>query len=212
MIRVRKSNIAPDALVQGYNADGVCEQLLADQDDKCYLCERRLKTNYQVEHLASQKNTDPQYVNDWNNLFVACEYCNRKKSDSYDHILSPFKYNLEDIIRHQVSFMQKIVEFESDDKSREVEETIQLLSLLFNGKLSFRNLREQRFYDEFVRKLNSFQAMIDKYLRGEREEYRQAIIEQLDIRSEYLGFKYTIIMENAVLKQDFAVYVQWNRK
>lgn len=34
----------------------------------------------------------------------------------------------------------------------EVLSTIKLLNLLFNGKLSYRNCREQRFYDEFIQK------------------------------------------------------------
>lgn len=36
--------------------------------------------------------------------------------------------------------------------------------------------------------------------------------EQLDIRSEYLGFKYAIIHSNDLLKHDFGDMTIWNKK
>lgn len=212
MIRVRKCASTPSCLQKGYNAEEVCRQLLADQDEKCYLCERHLGTNYQVEHLSSQNNTAPELVNEWGNLYAACEYCNNKKSDRYDLVLRPDKYNIEEIILHQVDFRQKKVLFKSSWDSAEVSRTIQLLSLLFNGKLAFRNLREQRFYDEFIRALNVFQNAIDKYLNGLKEEYYPVIKESLDIKSEYLGFKYAIIMDNPALRKDFEDLIKWNKQ
>jgi hypothetical protein len=212
MIRVRKCESIPSTLQKGYNTDEVCRQLLADQDEKCYLCERHLHTNYQVEHLSSQNNTDPELVNEWGNLYAACEYCNNKKSDRYDSVLHPDKCNIEEIILHHVDFMQKKVYFESDKDSSEVLQTIQLLSLLFNGKLAFRTLREQRFYDEFIRAFNVFQGAVNKYLDGCKEEYYGVIKELLDIKSEYLGFKYAIIMNNSVLRKDFGGLIKWNKQ
>ena len=54
MIRVRKSSVAPAELAQkGYGADSVQAAILADQDDKCYLCERKRSTDFQVEHLQN---------------------------------------------------------------------------------------------------------------------------------------------------------------
>ena len=87
-----------------------------------------------------------------------------------------------------------------------------LLNLLFNGKLSYRNCREQRFYDEFIQKMNFFSYVVDEYMSGEKEYYYPVIKEQLDIRSEYLGFKYAIIHSNDLLKHDFGDMTIWNKK
>lgn len=56
----------------------------------------------------------------------------------------------------------------------EVLSTIKLLNLLFNGKLSYRNCREQRFYDEFIQ--NEFLSyVVDEYMSGEKEYYYPVI-------------------------------------
>lgn len=71
MIRVYKHGVAPASLAnaQKYNDEDVIRQLQADQHKKCYLCERILATDFQVEHLNSQANR-PELVYDWNNLFL----------------------------------------------------------------------------------------------------------------------------------------------
>ena len=46
----------------------------------------------------------------------------------------------------------------------------------------------------------------------EKEYYYPVIKEQLDIRSEYLGFKYAIIHSNDLLKHDFGDMTIWNKK
>lgn len=82
MIRIRKSSIVPTELsTKGYGANSVQAAILVDQDDKCYLCERKRSTDFQVEHLQSRENC-PKKENCWDNLFIACGYCNQKKSIS----------------------------------------------------------------------------------------------------------------------------------
>ena len=72
MIRVRKRKVAPEELAtKGYTDDAVKRAILEDQDDKCYICERKVTTDYQVEHLASQ-NAYAAGVNEWENLYIAC--------------------------------------------------------------------------------------------------------------------------------------------
>ena len=152
MIRICKNADKPQTLDKSYNTDEVCKQLLMDQNDKCYLCERRLTTDYQVEHFKSQANNG-DLKQTWENLFVACGYCNNKKSNKYDDILDPTQYDIETIIEHSNDFVNQKAIFDSDNRTSEVLLTIKLLNLLFNGKLSYRNCREQRFYDEFIQKI-----------------------------------------------------------
>lgn len=52
MIRVKKSHNAPSSLntTSRYDGEDVKQQLLADQNDKCYLCERKRDTDFEIEH------------------------------------------------------------------------------------------------------------------------------------------------------------------
>ena len=49
MIKVYKSDKAPEKLAEaGYTCDEVKQAILNDQKDKCYLCERKVTTDYQA--------------------------------------------------------------------------------------------------------------------------------------------------------------------
>lgn len=172
-------------------------------DVETVIIPRARHTNHQVERHIFQLRQ---------NLFVACGYCNNKKSNKYDDILDPTQYDIETIIEHSNDFVNQKAIFDSDNRTSEVLSTIKLLNLLFNGKLSYRNCREQRFYDEFIQKMNFFSYVVDEYMSGEKEYYYPVIKEQLDIRSEYLGFKYAIIHSNDLLKHDFGDMTIWNKK
>lgn len=79
MIRERKSEKVPSSLLttSQYDGEDVKAQLLEDQHEKCYICERKLGTDFEIEHLKSQENYS-KLQRDWSNLFLACGYCNRK--------------------------------------------------------------------------------------------------------------------------------------
>lgn len=51
MIRIGKSTDKPRDLDKGYNAEEVCKRLLVEQYKKCYVCERRLSTDYLFSSL-----------------------------------------------------------------------------------------------------------------------------------------------------------------
>ena len=213
MIRVRKSDNAPEELVSnGYWDDAVKQAILLDQDDKCYFCERIVTTDYEVEHLASRKN----YVsglNEWENLFIACNYCNDKKKNSFDGIKHPDSYNVEEVIIHTVDLMNERVEFSTASTEPGAIQTISLLERMFNGTNPPRRvLMETRFYNQFKLAYNNFQRVVHEYLAGNSEEKRPVIEEMLGLKSDYLAFKYAIVMENETLRQDFGALVAWNRQ
>ena len=103
MIRVKKNHDVPSSLTttSRYDGEDVRKQLLVDQNDKCYLCERKRDTDFEIEHHKSTHNF-PDLVQDWNNLYMGCGYCNRKKSDSFDNTLVPKDCNIEDEIEEGV--------------------------------------------------------------------------------------------------------------
>ena len=78
MIKVRKSAEPEELAIYGYSCEAVKNVLIADNYEKCYICERYRDTDFEVEHLKSRKK-NPDYENDWSNLYAACGYCNKKK-------------------------------------------------------------------------------------------------------------------------------------
>lgn len=212
MIRVRKREDAPAELAtKGYTDDAVKRAILEDQDDKCYICERKVTTDYEVEHLASQKH-DAAGVNEWENLYIACNYCNDKKKTSFDDIQHPDTYNIEDVIRHSVDLENEHVTFTTTSDDPGVEKTVKMLDRMFNGtNAPKRVLMETRFYNQFKLSYNNFQGVVHDYLSGHQEEMRPVIENLIGLKSEYLAFKYAIIMENDILRRDFAECVKWNK-
>jgi hypothetical protein len=151
MIRVSKSNPAPAPLLRAgnteHNHQEVQQQLIADQNGKCYLCERICITDYQIEHLKSEHH-HPELECNWTNLFLSCSYCNGKKLDNYDDILDPSINDVESMIAcdHNIS-KKKIVFHPVAGVTPAINQTIQLLERVFNGKSSMRVVKEERFYE-----------------------------------------------------------------
>jgi len=71
---------------------------------------------------------------------------------------------------------------------------------------------ETRFYNKFKQSYNNFQSVVHDYLAGRTEEMRPVIEMQIGQGSEYLAFKYAIIMENETLRHDFGEMVRWNKE
>ena len=90
MIRIAKSKEIPTSLIstRKYNGEDVKEQLLKDQHGKCYICERKLETDFEIEHLRAQ-SLHPELRQSWANLHLSCGYCNKKKSGDFNNILNP---------------------------------------------------------------------------------------------------------------------------
>lgn len=212
MIRVRKTD-APDELETcGYKHDNVNRQILIDQDDKCYLCERECTTDYEVEHLFSQSH-DKNLKNIWGNLYVACGYCNKRKNSKYDNIVHPDITNVEEEIVQMIDTATNFAIFEASttNPSTELTETIKLLERLYNGENGKRKLREDRFWNAIKANYSSFWKHINNYLKDKTESNRNKILNDLSIESECLGFKYHIIKNNPVLRGEFLSACSWNR-
>lgn len=214
MIRVYKHNQIPESLSKGtsWAGEDVIEQLSADQNGKCYLCERIQITDFQVEHHKSRINF-PALTFDWSNLFWVCNYCNGKKLSFFDDLLNPAENNIEDLIHQYFDFPNAKVVFSSTDTpSPQVANTITLLTRIFNGTNRMRTKREQRFYDYSISKITSFQKLVADWLNDNSKEIEEAIIEELNIKVEFLGFKYWIIRSNESLLKTFGKYISWNRR
>lgn len=213
MIRVAKSNTVPESLTsrKTYDGEDVKEQLFIDQHGKCYLCERKVSTDFQIEHLKSQENY-PDMKTEWTNLLLSCDYCNPKKGCRFDNILNPLECNIEEIIEQYVDFNTKTVLFESIINTEQVQNTTLLLNIIFNGSSKLRKFKESKFFEEIEGIINRFIQKINIYKFNPSPFYEKVIRQELSIDEELLGFKYWIVKNDAVLSETFATDIIWNKQ
>lgn len=214
MIKVFKKSISPESLTaqKKYDSEEVKQQLIADHQGKCYLCERVLTTDFQVEHLHSQEHF-PEEKYDWHNLFLSCSYCNGKKSNLFDDILNPAQEPIESLITQELDYLNKKAVFKqvNTPASTEVQQTLSLLERIFNGTHKMRKIKEERFFEDFLSKMNAFQKAINNFLMVDNDQTMLALQEELTTDREFLGFKYWIIQSNPNLLCEFAKDITWNK-
>ncbi len=212
MIKVKKSHDEPSSLntTLRYDGEDVKEKLLTDQSEKCYLCERKRDTDFEIEHHKSIHNF-PDLAQDWNNLYMGCGYCNRKKSDSFDNTLVPKDCNIEDEIEQTIDFFNKKAIFSSKVNDEQHAETIELLYRIYNGISQPRTTKEERFFEQALSVMNRFSDLVMKYQETPTPETEKAVRDELSITKELLGFKYWIIKKDRTLSQVFASDVVWNK-
>lgn len=212
MIRLSKSDSIPSSLetTSAYDGEEVKQQLLDDQQDKCYLCERKLETDFQVEHYKSQQKY-PQLKNEWTNLMLACGYCNRKKSSNFDDIINPLKDNVEEEISQHIDYKERKALFTSSIEDAEHTNTIKLLESIFNGTKRMRRVKEERFFNHVVSVMNDFMRFTNQYLLHPDAENEALVRSQLGVGKELLGFKYWIIKDNPFLMESFSNDIRWNK-
>lgn len=212
MIKQKKDTKVPGSLTstKSYDGEDVKKQLIADQSGKCYICERILTTDFVVEHLKSQKNFE-ELIQDWNNLFLSCSYCNGKKLEHYDDIVDPTKAEVENVIRQEIDFEHKRANFAPLETGESVENTIKLLNVIYNGTGRCRKQKEERFIEQVISTVNIFTKFVKDYLDNPSEENKEAVASELSIDKEALGFKYWIIKSNPLLEKTFVNEIVWNK-
>ena len=174
------------------------------------LCERKRDTDFEIEHHKST-HYFPDLVQDWNNLYMGCGYCNRKKSDSFDNTLVPKDCNIEDEIEHFIDFANKKAVFLSKINDEQHNETTELLSRIYNGTNKLRTTKEERFFEQTLGIMNRFTDLVIKYQESPTPETEKAVRDELSITKELLGFKYWIIKRDRTLSQVFAADIIWNK-
>ena len=115
MIRISKSSDIPPSLSKNncsnYDGQDVQKALVADQHQKCYICEQKINKSFQIEHhKAKATGYYPELKFNWSNLFLACSYRNGRKPNDFD-ILNPVNHNIEEIISHHLDLSAKLTTF-----------------------------------------------------------------------------------------------------
>ena len=212
MIRVSKSSGIPASLTttRAYDGEDVKRQLLQDQHDKCYICERVGVTDFEIEHRRS-KECCPELRQDWNNLFLSCRYCNGKKLQNFDNTLDPLSANIEDEIEQNIDYENKKAVFIPKNVTESHSETVKLLDRVFNGTGNLRKIKEERFFEYFLSVMNRFQGLLINYLGDATLDNENAVRDELAIDKEFLGFKYWVIKNNTFLEATFGNCIIWNK-
>ena len=130
----------------------------------------------------------------------------------FDDIINPLQEVVEEKIVQKINYTDRKADFTPTLQGEVVQQTIRLLRRIFNGSDRSRKFREERFFEEFLSRMNIFQAAINDYLASPSKETRQVIRELLSIEEEFLGFKYWIIKENSALLAEFSSDIIWNKK
>ena len=211
MIRERKSENVPSSLLttSQYDGEDVKAQLLEDLHEKCYICERKLGTDFEIEHLRSQEKYS-KLQKEWSNLFMACGYCNRKKSSSFDDNLYPLDTNIEDEIEQRIDFSSNKASFVTTIDDVPHQNTVRMLHVFYNGKKKMRVIKEERFFDEAKQKMNRFLEKVNTFLMEPTPANRALVAAELSIEQEMLGFKYWVIRDNH-LEAEFKDEIVWNK-
>lgn len=211
MIRERKIGIIPSSLLttSQYDGEDVKVQLLEDQHEKCYICERKLGTDFEIEHFKS-KNNYPELRQEWTNLFLACGYCNKKKSSSFDDNLYPLDTNIENEIEQRIDFSRNKASFTTSVDDDPHQNTVRMLHVFYNGKQKMRVIKEERFFDEAKQKMNRFLEKVNTFLMEPTPANRALVTAELSIEQEMLGFKYWVIRDNH-LEAEFKDEIVWNK-
>lgn len=168
---------------------------------KCYICESKNSSSYQIEHLKPHKG-DLDLKFDWNNLFWVCAHCNNVKLAKYDSILDCTKEDVDTIISFRKSGhfgQEEKLEFEALDDREETKNTVELLKLVYYGNTPQKTLEAKILRKRLRKELSGFKELVREYKETEGEEKEDlafSLKRELKSSSEFAAFKRWLIRDN----------------
>ena len=210
MVRLSKSQLPPGVTItseKDYRKGIVLRTLAEDCHNKCYICEDK-STAINVEHIVPHLS-DLALKFDWSNLFIACGHCNSIKHTKYDDILDPSKCDPEEHVALSIYVKDDLidqVQVEALTQDKETAQTVELLSLVYNGgstdikEIECSNLRNSHLMPNV--------RLFYQYILGYREEpdlgYDNMIRVEIDRSSAFAAFKRKIVRDDPELSIIFA--------
>ncbi len=196
-----------------YNTPEVNAALKELFHGKCYICENKQITSYQIEHLISHRgNADLKY--DWNNLFLACAHCNNTKLNNYEPILDCTKENVETLIAFRRTGYfgtdEKLLFVKLDDRI-EVENTIKLLQEVYYGTTPQKKMEATILRRTLRKELSAFKEYVREYQEAEdeeKEDLKYLIQQQLRDSSPFAAFKRWLIRDNQEAYAELFAYIE----
>lgn len=183
-----------------YNTENVNQALIEAFHGKCYICENKNATSFQIEHLIPHKeNLDLKY--DWNNLFWSCAHCNNIKLDKYDPIIDCTKEDVEKKIafRKEGYFgtAEKFV-FVPLDGDEKTQNTIQLLNDAYYGTTPQKIIEAKILRKNLRENISRFKNYVREYLEAtgeDKEDLELVIKKELGDNSEFTAFKRWLVRD-----------------
>lgn len=192
-----------------YNQPEVIDALKVVFNNKCYLCENKKITSYNIEHLKPHRNEDKNLKFSWENLFLACAHCNNIKSDKYKYILDCTKIEVDKLISFRkignFAWEEKIEILGLDDRE-EVKETVKLLEKIYEGNTSLKKLESLNIRKELRKEIYNFTNAINEYQETDGEDKEDAkylIKKHLKSNSPFSAFKRWIVRDNSNVLKEF---------
>ena len=192
-----------------YNTPEVNAALREMFHGKCYICENKQITSYQIEHLVSHRgNADLKY--DWNNLFLACAHCNNTKLDKYEPIIDCTKENVEALIAFRRTGYfgtdEKLL-FEKLDDRIEVENTIKLLQEVYYGSTPQKKMESTILRRMLRKELSAFKEYVREYHEA-KEDLKYLLQKELRDSSPFAAFKRWLIRDNREVYAELLGYIE----
>ncbi len=196
-----------------YNTPEVNAALREMFHGKCYICENKQITSYQIEHLVSHRgNADLKY--DWNNLFLACAHCNNTKLDKYEPIIDCTKENVEALIAFRRTGYfgtdEKLL-FEKLDDRIEVENTIKLLQEVYYGSTPQKKMESTILRRMLRKEFSAFKEYVREYHEAEdeeKEDLKYLLQKELRDSSPFAAFKRWLIRDNREVYAELLGYIE----
>lgn len=195
-----------------YNTAEVNAALKEMFHGKCYICENKQITSYQIEHLIPHReNTELKY--DWNNLFLACAHCNNTKLAKFDPIIDCTKENVEELIafRKEGYFGtdEKLI-FDMLDCRIETQNTVKLLQEVYYGSTPQKKMEATILRRILRKELSKFKEYVREYKEAEdeeKEDLKYLLQQQLRDDSPFVAFKRWLIRDNKDAYPELLVYI-----
>lgn len=206
-------SLAREKLKKGsYNTPEVNAALKEMFHEKCYICENKQGSSYQIEHLIPHRgNMDLKY--DWNNLFWVCAHCNNIKGDRFEPIVDCTKENVEKLIafRKDGNFgTEERLAFDILDSRIETQNTVNLLKEVYYGSTP-QKMAEAKILRKILRKeISEFKRYARDYKEAEdeeREDLKCLLHLELKDSSPFAAFKRWLIRDNKGAYPELMEYI-----
>lgn len=200
-----------------YNTPEVNSALKEIFHGKCYICENKEITSYQIEHLIPHRGNSKLKYN-WDNLFLACAHCNNTKLDRFDPILDCTIVNVEGKIafRKEGYFgkEEKLV-FEKLDSEATTENTVKLLYEVYYGTTPQKQMEAAIIRRTLRKELSKFKEYVREYQETEdgeeeKEDLRCLLKQELGDSSPFAAFKRWLIRDHKDAYPELFTYIAAN--
>lgn len=163
---------------RSYNAPEVVEALREMFHEKCYICESKHVTSYNIEHLTPHQG-NANYKYDWDNLFLSCSHCNNTKTSKYISILDCSRVDVDRCISfHFLDSLQNENEIliEALDEAIETQNTCKLLMEVYYGRTPQKKIEARIIRCELRRQLLAFRLLFVNILKWKKEKIKRIYI------------------------------------